>query len=112
MPPPSGTAACKSCTAVRNVVLHCAIFRKNDLRAFIINRRHQYPPTHLGIFAFGWKTDVAPVAHRMVARSEIVHVQVTLVQKHATTAHFRMGIGNVLASISRIHELGDPMETI
>lgn len=56
---------------------------------------------------FGWKTNTAPIARRVVARSEIVHVQVALVQKRATTAHFRMGIGNVLHQESQsIHELG------
>lgn len=51
---------------------------------------------HLGIFLFGWETDVAPVAYRMVAGGEIMHVQVALIQKRAAAAHFWMGIGNVL----------------
>jgi hypothetical protein len=105
MPPLLGTAASKYCTVVRSAVLNCAIFRKTiivRLRAFI-DRWHSQP-THLGIFLLGWKTDITPAAHRMVARSEIVHVQVALVQKRATAAHFRMGIGDVLQDS---FELGD-----
>jgi len=40
----------------------------------------------------------------MVARVEIVHVQIALIQKRAATAHFRMGIGNVLTLFVRRSE--------
>lgn len=52
--------------------------------------------TYLGIFLLSRKTDVALIAHRVVSRAEIVRLQLTLVQQCAATAHFRMGIGNVL----------------
>ena len=52
--------------------------------------------TYLGIFPLGRKTYVALIARRMVSRVEIVRLQLTLVHQNATTAHFRVGIGNVL----------------
>ena len=52
--------------------------------------------TYLGIFLLSQKTYVALIAHRMVSRVEIVRLQLTLVHQNAATAHFRVGIGNVL----------------
>lgn len=51
---------------------------------------------YLGIFLLSRKPDVALIAHWMVSRAEIVRLQLALVQQCAATAHFRMGIGNVL----------------
>jgi hypothetical protein len=52
--------------------------------------------SYLGKFLFGRKTNVALIARRMVSRAEIVGLQLALVHQYAATAHFRMGIGNVL----------------
>jgi hypothetical protein len=55
-------------------------------------------PAYLGIFQLGCKADATRPARGVVARRKIVCVQIALVQKHAATAYFRMGIRDVLVT--------------
>ena len=53
-------------------------------------------PAHLGIFQLGCKANVTHIARGVVARRQIVCVQVILAHKHAAAAYFRVCIRDVL----------------